>query len=121
MKDYLVLFLISFIFISCEDESIELIEDTGTLPKVCISIDEQYLWSPDSGLYLIGSNGKEMCGQIANYNQKWEFPANIKLFEHGEQLFDEKVGLICHIKNYLTGVKFDTARNKLRLLVGYSF
>jgi hypothetical protein len=31
------------------------------------------------------------------------------------------VGLICHIKKYLTGVKYDTARNKLRLLVGYSF
>ena len=119
MKDYLVLFLI--IFISCEDESIVLIEDTGTLPIVCISIDEQHLWSPDSGLYLIGSNGKEMCGLIANYNQKWEFPASIKLIEHGEQLFDEKVGLICHIKKYLTGVKYDTARNKLRLLVGYSF
>jgi len=91
MKDYLVLFLI--IFISCEDERIVIIEDTGTLPKVCISVDEQHLWSPDSGLYVIGSNGKEMCGQIANYNQKWEFPASIKLIEHGEQLFDEKVGL----------------------------
>jgi len=80
-------------FYSCEHEKIKNIEDTGTLPQVRILIDESYLWSADSGLYVIGINGKELCGPIANYNQKWEYPASVSYVNKGETLFNEQVGL----------------------------
>ena len=74
------LFTISALFSSCEKEPLS-ITDKGTLPVIKLSIDEKYLWSPDSGLYL-----------KANYHQKWEFPADIEYLENGKQLFLDKVG-----------------------------
>jgi len=69
------------------------------LPVIEIEIDENHLWSPDSGLYVIGNNGivgVEGCtGSFpANYNQKWEFPATVRFIPEGEALptFEEKVG-----------------------------
>lgn len=69
------------------------------MPVIEIEIDERYLWSPDSGLYVIGTNGivgVEGCtGSFpANYNQKWEFPAIVRYIPKGEEFpaFEEQVG-----------------------------
>lgn len=71
---------IVIIFNSCEKEPI-ILQDNGSLPVIKLSIEEKYLWSPDSGLYI-----------KANYYQKWEFPAVIEYFENGEQRFLDNVG-----------------------------
>ena len=91
------LFLCCIIILSsCEHED-NLISYEHDLPVVEIEIDDYYLWSPDSGLYVIGSNGAfKGCGSSfpANYNQKWEFPAIVKFIPAGEDLpvFEEQVG-----------------------------
>ena len=81
---------------SCEKEN-AIIRNDHKLPIVEIDIDEKYLWSPDSGLYVIGNNGVSTgCASSfpANYNMKWEFPAVVKYIPAGEDLpaFEEQVG-----------------------------
>ena len=91
-----ILFLSLLLIICCKKDPILSIYDSGTLPKLEINIDEKYLWSADSGLYIIGSNGiaLESCGNItANYNQKWEYRAKIQYKENDIILFDDYVGL----------------------------
>ena len=60
------------------------IEDLRTLPRLEIIIDEYYLWSPDSGLYLVGDN-------FPNWAQSWEYPGAIRLIENNDTLFQEDV------------------------------
>jgi len=83
---------------SCEKEDYT-IRERHHLPVIEIEIDEKYLWSPDSGLYVIGTNGIpgiEGCtGSFpANYNQKWEFPALVRFIPEGDEIpaFEEHVG-----------------------------
>ena len=78
MSIHRLLFIIILFLFSCEKQDVISIVDQGYLPKIEITIDDYHLWSPDSGLYVIGINGAEMCGPIANYNQKWEYPAEIQ-------------------------------------------
>lgn len=66
------------LFLSCSKDPP--IPPKHTLPVVKLEIAEKYLWSADSGIYVIGSNGINIdCSKNiqANYNQKWEFPATI--------------------------------------------
>ena len=63
-----------------------------SLPVVKITIDEKYLWSEDSGLFVVGNNGAEYAGQIANYYQDWEFPSYLSYWENGEKIFIDTVG-----------------------------
>ncbi len=91
-----LLLLTLFIINACEKEEL-VIRTDHSLPVVEIEIDEKYLWSADSGLYVIGSNGINIdCSKtlFANYNQKWEFPALIRYFPIGEELpvFENRVG-----------------------------
>lgn len=95
---FIILMLLGIIilFSSCEEES-SVISNEHNLPVVEIDIDEKYLWSPDSGLYVIGNNGiAKGCSNPfpANYNQKWEFPAVIRYIPTGEDspAFEEHVG-----------------------------
>jgi len=69
------------------------------LPVFEIEIDPEHLWSTDSGLYVIGTNGvfgTQGCTGLfpANYNQKWEFPALVRFIPDGAELpaFEEQVG-----------------------------
>lgn len=73
------------LLLSCEKENI-LSAREHTLPLVEIEIDQKYLWSADSGLYVIGTNGIHIdCSEniYANYNQKWEYPALVRYFPPG--------------------------------------
>ena len=85
MKKFLVLFIIS-LFFSCKKDLDISIQDTGTLPKLEIKIDEYYLWSPDSGLYVVGEH-------LPNWNQNFEHPGKIKYSENNYTLFEEEVGI----------------------------
>lgn len=88
---------IIFFFSSCEKDE-AFIGYEHNLPIIEIDIDEKYLWSPDSGLYVIGNNGISkncMNSFPANYNRDWEYPARIRFFPSGEETaaFEEQVGL----------------------------
>lgn len=81
---------------SCEIEN-ALIRYDHELPVVEIEIDEKYLWSPDSGLYVIGNNGiPSGCNNSfpANFNMKWEYSALVRFIPEGAVLpaFEEQVG-----------------------------
>jgi hypothetical protein len=89
---FYIAFLISAVFFSCKKDEV-VFNGNHTLPVWEINIDEKYLWSPDSGLYVVGRNGIEGWQDIvANYNQDWEFPANIKFYVDGNLQFDHQVG-----------------------------
>ena len=77
------LFITGIIFIllsNCKKEP-TLLSDTGTLPIIKITIDEKYLWSADSGLYLL-----DYCFE------KWEFPATIEYLEDNSTIFYDSIG-----------------------------
>jgi hypothetical protein len=80
-------------FASCNKKQIlEKLDHDITV--IQITINEDYLWSPDSGLFVIGNNGIALgnCNSIANYNQNWEFPAELTLSQNGEKTNINKVG-----------------------------
>ena len=77
---YLTLLLLIAIS-SCKKGDILVINDTGTLPVIRLNIDEEYLWSADSGLYI-----------LPNYLEKWEFPAVIEYLENDQTIFRDNVG-----------------------------
>lgn len=93
----LILITFSSLFlVSCEMEN-DPVRYEHSLAVVEIDIAEKYLWSPDSGLYVIGRNGVEShCNNSfpANYNAKWEFPATVRFFPPGETdpVFEHRVG-----------------------------
>ncbi len=81
---------------SCEKDS-PMTGHKHVLPVVEIEMDEQYLWSPDSGLYIIGCNGvPDGCDPCvtANYCQCWEYPARVRFIPEGEDApaFEDRVG-----------------------------
>jgi len=78
---------------SCESNYEINIEDHD-LPVMKLMIEERHLWSPDSGLYIVGNNGIaiEGCNTIANYNQRWEFPAVVSYRENDQIIFTDSVG-----------------------------
>lgn len=87
MKKIASFFILSIIFLACSKEK-HLDSLEHDVPVVKIEINEKHLWSADSGLYIIGSNGTQRgtCSGIANYNQDWEYPAFFSL-----QIDDEEV------------------------------
>ena len=85
-------------FEACEKEDFTT-RESHHLPVLEIEIDSKHLWSPDSGLYVIGANGIpgiEGCtgSFAANYNQKWEHPALVRYFPEGDEFpaFEDQVG-----------------------------
>ncbi len=72
-----------------------LIDETSTLPIVSIGIAPDHLWDDEIGIYVEGTNGiDEFCaGRPVNWNQKWERPISIELYEpDGTQAFNENAG-----------------------------
>ena len=72
--------IILILLSNCKKEP-TLLSDTGTLPIIKITIDEKYLWSADSGLYLLDD-----CFE------KWEFPATIEYLEENSTIFYDSIG-----------------------------
>jgi hypothetical protein len=91
---YFMYIFLLFILYSCFEE-VETIKTNHSLPVIKLKIDEIYLWSPDSGLYIIGNNGISHIYSpiVANYNQNWEFPAKIEYYENNELVFKDKIGI----------------------------
>lgn len=88
-----ILFIALIMLVSCKKDNTGSLTITDhDLPVFELTVDEKYLWSPDSGLYVIGVNGADKCKHIANYNQDWEYPINIRFYEDGELKFDHNIG-----------------------------
>ena len=69
---------------------------TSDLPVLHISIDPKYLWDEEVGMHVIGTNGTTGPCQLvpSNYNQDWEYQANVTLFEKDGSIgFSEGCGL----------------------------
>ena len=89
--EFILFFSILFSLPSCERTAFS--TDDHSLPIVTIKIDEDYLWSPDSGLYVIGESEAPGCHPLGNYNLRTEYPAKIKFKIDGETQFSDTVGL----------------------------
>ncbi len=70
------------------------IDANQNLPVVSVSTDPVNLWSNESGIYVEGTNGVEgNCTGPRNWNQDWEIPVQIELFEsNGELGFSSGAG-----------------------------
>jgi len=60
-----------------------LIDEQVTLPVVSIATDPANLWDDETGIYVEGTNGiPGYCtSQPRNWNQPWEKPAHVEMFE----------------------------------------
>jgi len=66
------------------------------LPIISITTKSNNLWSNNSGIYVVGTNGADgNCMNVpANFNQKWERPANITMIEtDGSLAFNTNAGI----------------------------
>ncbi|MFZ9045057.1 MAG: CotH kinase family protein [Cyclobacteriaceae bacterium] len=55
--------------------------------------DEYYLYSPDSGLFVIGQSGvKDWKNDSGNFYSRWEHPAYVQLMVDDELSIDDPVG-----------------------------
>jgi len=69
---------------------------TTDLPIISISTKPANLWNDNSGIYVVGNNGAYgNCMHVpANFNQKWERPANITMIEtDGSLAFNTNAGI----------------------------
>jgi len=62
-----------------------IINENDTLPVLALVTDPANLYDDEKGIYVEGNH--------ENYLYYWERPANISLFENGEQVFSEDCGL----------------------------
>lgn len=66
-----------------------------TLPVISISMNKEYLWDDQVGIYVVGTNGiTSTCMETpANYYQDWERPINIEYFDqNGNPGFNQMAG-----------------------------
>jgi hypothetical protein len=89
----LVIVITSMALNSCyKVDTIPQLSDSGTLPVFKIYINEKYLWSPDSGLYIIGVDSELGDLNSSNFYEKWEFPARVEYYENSNLEFTSNVG-----------------------------
>ena len=60
-----------------------LINESSDVHHLNIQLDPKYLWDSQTGMYVSGSNGVTgFCSdQPRNWNQDWEYPGQVTLFE----------------------------------------
>ncbi|MEZ4724953.1 MAG: CotH kinase family protein [Candidatus Kapaibacterium sp.] len=68
------------------------------LPVVSISVDNESLFSRDSGIYVPGNklDSNYACWSGNYYQKDWERSATITYFEDGRKLFEENAGIRIH-------------------------
>ncbi len=61
---------------------------------VSVSTDPYNLWDDEYGIHVVGTNGIEKYGIVANYNQDWERPVSVELFKpNGKREFQVDAGV----------------------------
>lgn len=93
MKIILPLIFICLFIFSCRKHT-PLNKSNHQIPRLELTINPDFLWSPDQGLYIIGENGiPSVCRSTpANYNQKWEYPATVSYYNGDHLAFKDSVG-----------------------------
>jgi len=68
------------------------------LPVVSLATAPAHLWDDTIGIYVKGTNGiPGRCSEEpVNWNQKWERPASIEMYENGERVVAQDVGFEIH-------------------------
>lgn len=71
------------------------VDEKISLPVISLSINPDFLWDDQIGIYILGENGvADLKGRIANYNQNWERPTNIEFFDINKKCaFNHNVGI----------------------------
>jgi len=110
-KSILLLFFLSFCNPVPSEKDIKSAKSkTHTLPVFSITIDEKYLYSADSGLFVKGTNGTiGPHGDTANYYQEWEFPCLATFHLSNDTIFSHQVGF---------RIKGNSSRNKPNKSIG---
>lgn len=61
------------------------VNEQHNVPVLSLSTHPDNLWSDESGIYVVGTNGRIGLGYFeeggANWNQDWEIPVHLELFE----------------------------------------
>src|SRR5690606_33933523 len=66
----------------------------ANLPVISLVLDPPYLWNPQIGIYVKGTNGLKDCRGTANWHQKWERPGNIEFYETtGQNRVNQEIGV----------------------------
>ncbi len=68
-----------------------LINEKITLPVMSVTIDEDYLYNPEYGIYTAGNH--------TNYNQDWIRPGSVEYIKNGKPIFSKNVGIKIHGNN----------------------
>ncbi len=68
-----------------------LINENISLPVMSVTIDEDYLYNPEYGIYTTGNH--------TNYNQDWIRPGSVEYIKNGKPIFSKNVGIKIHGNN----------------------
>ncbi len=72
------------------------IDETTDLPVVSLGMDPKHLWDDELGIYVAGTNGitGNCVSEPRNWNQDWEYPASIEVFESDKnRVINQVVGV----------------------------
>ncbi len=73
------------------------IKESVNLPVVSLTIDPEYLWDKEIGIYVDGANYIKDEWESANYFQDWERPVTVEYFEiNSEAGFNINAGVRIH-------------------------
>ncbi len=74
-----------------------LIKQSLKLPVISLSLNPEFLWDENIGIYTEGANYVKDVWETANYFQSWERPLHIEYFdESGEAGFNMNAGVKIH-------------------------
>ena len=74
-----------------------LINAPASLTIVSLATDPAHMFSNTIGIYVQGNNGIIKCGKKANWNQSWERPASIEVYNaSGARLIAQDIGFEIH-------------------------
>ncbi len=99
------------------------LNESSTLPVFSISTNPANLWDDNIGIYVVGTNGyyDPSCGVSANYNQIWERPIHVAMYEpNGQKLFSMDAGVKINGGCYTGGFAQKSLRIKARGTYGAS-
>lgn len=85
-------FLLSVLLTACAVPK-DVDPESFSLPVMNFDVDEYYLYSPDSGLFVIGQSGiTDWKNDNGNFYSRWEHPAHVTLNIDGRVVLDDPVG-----------------------------
>ncbi|MCF7913078.1 MAG: CotH kinase family protein [Candidatus Cloacimonetes bacterium] len=69
------------------------IDEPQNLQAVSISLEPDYYWDDEIGIYPFGNGYDGVIWETANFYQDWERPANIEIFDFTTQIINQRAGI----------------------------